>query len=107
MKVSLLFENFSKKILFANHAISSRSQLPILLNFLIQARNGKLTISATDLEIGIMVDIPAKTLTELISVSPMDKITLETSPAGLALTGEKIKTVFQTTPAEEFPKLYE
>lgn len=119
MKVSLLFENFSKKIMFANHAISSKSQLPILLNFLIQAKNGKLSISATDLEIGIVVDIPAKieeegevtvpakTLTELISASPMDKITLETIPAGLALTEKKIKTIFQTTPAEEFPKLYE
>ena len=119
MKVSLLFENFSKKILFANHAISSRSQLPILLNFLIQAKEGKLTISATDLEIGIVVDIPAKieeegeitipakTLTELISATPVDKITLETKPEGLVMTGEKIKTVFQTTPAEDFPRLYE
>src|SRR3989344_1777783 len=119
MKVSLLFENLSRKILFANHAISSRSQLPILLNFLIQAKNGKLSISATDLEIGIVVDIqakieeegeitvPAKTLTELITVTPTDKIVLETKPEGLVLTGEKIKTVFQTTPAEEFPRIYE
>src|SRR3989344_1400921 len=119
MKVSLLFENLSRKILFANHAISSRSQLPILLNFLIQAKNGKLSISATDLEIGIVVDIqakieeegeitvPAKTLTELITVTPTDKIVLETKPEGLVLTGEKIKTVFQTTPAEEFPRIYD
>ena len=119
MRVSLLFENFSKKILFANHAISSRSQLPILLNFLIQAKNGKLSVSATDLEIGIVVDIPAKieeegevtipakTLTELVSATPTDKITLETKPEGLILTGEKARTVFQTTPAEEFPKIYD
>lgn len=119
MKVSLLFENLSKKILFVNHAVSARSQLPILLNFLIEARSGKLSISATDLEIGISADIPAKieedgritvpakTLTELTMATPLNKILLETKPEGLFLTGEKVKTVFQTTPADEFPKLYE
>ena len=86
MKVSLLFENLSKKILFVNHAISARSQLPILLNFLIQAKKGKLTVSATDLEIGIVAEIPAKieeeggvtvpakTLTELIAATPLSKM---------------------------------
>ena len=59
MKVSLLFENLSKKISFVNHAVSTKSQLPILLNFLIEAKKGKLTINATDLEVGIIVDIPA------------------------------------------------
>lgn len=119
MKVSLLFENLSRKILFVNHAISARSQLPVLLNLLIQAKNGKLTISATDLEIGIVVNIPAKieeegeitipakTFIELTTASQMDKITLETKQEGMTLTSEKIKTVFQTTPVEEFPKIYE
>lgn len=119
MRVSLLSENLQKKILFVNHAISTRSQLPILLNFLIEAKDGKLSISATDLEIGIMVDVPAKiekegaitvpakTFTELTGAIPLDKITLETTEEGLELTGDKTKTVFLITPAEEFPKLYE
>lgn len=119
MKISLLFENLSKKILFANHAISTKNHLPILLNFLIQAKKGKVSISATDLEIGIITDIPAKveeegettvaakTLTELITTTPLNKIFLETKPEGLFLTGEKIKTFFQTNPPEEFPKIYE
>lgn len=119
MKVSLLSENLQKKILFANHAISTRSQLPILLNFLITAEKGKLSISATDLEIGIITEIPAKiekegsvtlpakTFTELIATIPLKKITLETAKEGLELTGEKTKAVFQTSPTEEFPKLYE
>ncbi|MDO8583110.1 MAG: DNA polymerase III subunit beta [bacterium] len=119
MKVSLLSENLQKKILFVNHAISTRSQLPILLNFLIEAKDGKLSISATDLEIGIIaeipakieeegvVTIPAKTFSELISATSSGKITLETSEEGLVLKGDKIKTVFQTSPSEDFPKLYE
>lgn len=119
MKVSLLSENLQKKLLFVNHAISSRSQLPVLLNFLIIAKKGKLSLSATDLEVGIITEIPAKiekegaitvpakTFMELTGIIPLDKINLETTEEGLVLTGDKTKTVFQVTPAEEFPKLYE
>jgi DNA polymerase III subunit beta len=119
MNVSLISDNLQKKILFVNHAISSRSQLPALLNFLIEAKDGKLTVSATDLEIGIMVEIPAKiekegsvmvpakTFVEIMGTAPSGKINLETTPEGLVLNGEKERVVFQTTPADEFPKLYE
>lgn len=119
MKTSLLSENLQKKILFVSHAISARSQLPTLLNFLIEASTGKLTISATDLEIGIIAGVPAKTekegftmvsaktLAEFMGATSLGKISLETTQRGLSLTGEKTKTTFQTTPADEFPKLYE
>lgn len=118
MRISLLSENLQRKILFVNHAISTRAQLPILLNFLIEAKKGKLSISATDLEIGITVEIPAKiekegvitvpakTFTDLIGAIPFGKIILEKGKGGLVLTGKKTKTIFQTVPAEEFPKLY-
>jgi DNA polymerase-3 subunit beta len=119
MKVSLISDNLQKKILFVNHAVSTRSQLPILLNFLIEAKEGRLVISATDLEIGIVVEVPAKTETkgsitvpaktfvELVGMIPSGKITLETTQGGLVMTGEKEETTFQTTPADDFPKLYE
>ncbi len=119
MKVSLLSENLQEKLLLVSHAVSSRSQLPILLNFLIKAEKGVLSISGTDLEIGIKTEIPskteeegettvpAKTFSELISTVPVGKITLATKGSGLELTGDKIKTIFQTTKAEEFPRLYE
>lgn len=119
MKVSLLSENLQEKLLLVNHAVSNRSQLPILLNFLIKAEKGALSISGTDLEIGIKIEIsakteeegeitvPAKTFSELISAFSVGKITLATKENGLELTGDKIRTVFQTTKAEDFPKLYE
>ena len=53
MKLSFLSDNLQKKLVFLNHAVSLRGQLPILANFLLEAKNGKLIISATDLEIGI------------------------------------------------------
>ena len=118
MKISLLSENLQKKLIFLNHAISSRTQLPVLSNFLIEANKKGVFISATDLEIGILAEVPAKieeggsvlvpakTLSEFLSALPLGKITLEDKPEGLVLLGDKTSVLFQTS-KEEFPKLYE
>lgn len=119
MTVFLLSENLQKKLTFVNHAVSNRNQLPILSNFLIEAKKGFLSISATDLEIGIKTEIAtrvgeegattvsAKTFLELMGNIPSGKITLQTQAKGLELKGEKIKTVFQTIPPDDFPALYQ
>ncbi|MEK7450849.1 MAG: DNA polymerase III subunit beta [Patescibacteria group bacterium] len=119
MVIQLLSENLQNKLGLVSHATSTRSQLPILSNFLIKAKDGKLYISATDLEIGIEVQIqakieeegsvtvPAKTFLELLNNIPSGKISLTTTKEGLELKGEKIRTLFQTIPSEEFPKIYE
>jgi DNA polymerase-3 subunit beta len=119
MKVTFLSDNLQKKISFLNHAVSSRGQLPILSNFLLEAKEGKLIISATDLEIGISssiavniekegrTTIPAKNFSDLLTNLGSQKITLNLDGDTLNLTGEKINASFQTIPAEDFPKLYE
>lgn len=119
MKVTFLSENLLGKISFLNHAVSSRGQLPIISNFLLEAKSGKLTISSTDLEIGISTSIPvnveeegkttvpAKNFTDLLSNLGSQKITLSLEGETLKLKGEKVRASFQTMPAEDFPKLYE
>lgn len=119
MKITFLSDNLSKKIAFLNHAVSTRGQLPILSNFLLEAKNGKLIISATDLEIGISssipvnieeegrTTIPAKNFSDLFSNLGSQKIKLFLDGQTLKLTGDKIKASFQTIPADDFPKLYE
>lgn len=119
MKVTFLSDNLQKKISFLNHAVSSRGQLPILSNFLLEAKGGRLIVSATDLEIGIsssipvnvekegITTIPAKNFTDLLSNLGSQKITLVLDGETLRLSGEKIKASFQTIPPEDFPKLYE
>jgi len=119
MKISFLSENLQKKISFLNRALSSRGQLPILSNFLLDVGKGKLTISATDLEIGIITEvpvsveeegritIPAKNFSDLLLSIGNQKINLYSDGDSLKLTGEKIKASFQTMPAEDFPNLYE
>lgn len=119
MKVTLLTANLQKRLSFLNHAISSKSQLPILLNILLETSDGKLKISATDLEIGIetfipvtieeegSTTVPAKTFTELINSLREEQVTLQTSENVLEVISKKTKSVFQTTSKEEFPTLYE
>jgi DNA polymerase-3 subunit beta len=119
MKVTLFSEKVSEKIVFLNHAVSQRGQLPILSNFLLSAKGGKLTVCATDLEIGISTSIPvrvekegkttvpAKNFSDLFSNLKSQKITMEDKNQKLMILGEKIKASFQTLPAEEFPTLFE
>ena len=119
MKVFVLTENLQRKLSFVNHAISGRNQLPILSQILIEAKENKLVISPTDLEIGIEVSlqvqieeegsttVPAKLFSELISALPQEKITLKTREGLLEVKSSKTKSTLQTMPKEEFPMLYE
>lgn len=119
MKVQLLADNLQKKLLFINHAITTKSHLPILQNILLETENGKLSIYATDLEIGIKtqveadiveeggITIPAKVFIELINSLSSEKLTLETKENALTVVSKKTKSVFQTIAKDEFPKLYE
>lgn len=119
MKVSFLSDNLYSKLTLLNHAISTRGQLPVLSNFLLETKEGKIKISATDLEIAITttipasietegrITVPAKNFMDLFSNLGSKKITLTLNENTLNLTGEKIKASFQTIPAEEFPNIGE
>ena len=97
MKAIVIADNLKKKVTGVFHAVSQRSQLPILLNFLIVAKGGLLTISATDLEIGIVakvpakieedgeVCVPAKTFSDLVASLTNEKVKLETWGCTLGL----------------------
>src|SRR5579859_6379191 len=119
MKLIVLAGNIQKKLIFVNHAISSKTQLPILGNLLLETHGNSLTVSATDLEIGIQVTIPAqveiqgattvpaKLFSELINSLPEEKITLELIEGSLHVTSKKTNSVLQTQSRDEFPTLYE
>lgn len=119
MKFYVLSENLQKKLSFLNHAVSTKSQLPILLTILFEAKHDRLLLSTTDLEIGLQTEIPAhieeegsicipaKVFTELISSLSSEKIVFETQGSTVIVKTSKTRTVFQITPKEEFPTLYE
>lgn len=119
LKATVLIDNLKTGISFSHHAISSRSPLPILLNFLLEAKDGNLIISATDLEIGIQciipakienegsITVPAKTFLDLVNSVDSPKIELEEKEGALVLSANRLKTQFSILSATEFPKLYE
>src|SRR5437660_8424525 len=82
VKITCKQQELSRGLSTVSHAVSNRSTLPILANILLATENGRLKLSATNLEIGIncWVDaqihedgsttVPAKLLTDLVNSLP-------------------------------------
>ena len=60
MRVTCLQENLHRALGTAGRAVATKSTLPILGNFLLNASQDELVITATNLEMGIRYTIPAK-----------------------------------------------
>jgi DNA polymerase-3 subunit beta len=79
MKVSVLQENLAHGLSIVSRAVSTRSTLPVLGNVLVATDEGRLRLSATNLELGITcwigakiqeegsTTVPARTFAELVS----------------------------------------
>src|SRR3970282_1722299 len=78
MKVTVLQENLARGLGIVSKAVSPRSTLPVLAKVLIATDEGRLRLSATNLELGITcwigakiqeegsTTVPARTFTELV-----------------------------------------
>src|SRR5512135_360912 len=89
MKVSCLQENLSRGLSIVGRAVATRSTLPVLGNILLQTDNGRLKLSATNLEIGITcwigakveedgaTTVPARTFVDLVNALPQDRVDME------------------------------
>ena len=60
MKVTVLQENLARGLGIVLKAVSPRSTLPVLANVLVASDEGRLRLSATNLEMGITCWIPAR-----------------------------------------------
>lgn len=119
MKATFLLDNLLGKLSFLNQAVSVRAQLPILSGFLLEAEKGKLKITATDLEIGISVSIPAsveeegkivvpaKPFSELMTTLQEEKITIERKEKTISVFGKKTKANLLSLDEVEFPNILE
>jgi len=115
MKVSVLQENLTKGLNTISRFITTKTQLPILNNVLIKTNQGRLKLTATNLETGINLwlgakiekegetCLPAKLLTEYISSLPPQKINLEIINNSLKVDCEGYQASFLTSPTAEFP----
>jgi DNA polymerase-3 subunit beta len=119
VKVTSLQENLARGLQIAGRAVSTRGSLPILGNVLLRTENGRLKLTATNLEVGINVWVPAKVDDEGAITVPAKLFTdfvnsLPPGPAELSLN-VRTKTVhlksgpyeanFKGLDAEEFPTI--
>lgn len=117
MKVSCLQENLAKGLNVVSRAVSTRSTLPVLGNVLLATDNGRLKLTATNLEIVVTcwigakveedgaITVPHRTLNDLVSTLPQERVTLDlnvpnqTLHVSCARTEANIKGI----DAQEFP----
>lgn len=86
MKVSCLQENLARGLGIVSRAVAQRSTLPVLANILVATDNGRLRLSATNLELGITcwigakieedgaTTVPARTFVDLVNTLPKDRV---------------------------------
>ncbi len=89
MKVSCLQENLARGLGVVARAVAPRSTLPVLGNVLLATENGRLRLSATNLEMGITcwigtkieedgsTTVPARTFVDLVNTLPNDRVDME------------------------------
>jgi DNA polymerase-3 subunit beta len=118
MKVSCLQENLTKGLSIVGRAVANRSTtLPVLSNIMLSTDNGRLKLSATNLEIGInswigakveqdgAITVPARTFTDLVNTLPPDRIDMELSvrTQTLHLRCGRSEANIKGIDAQEFP----
>jgi DNA polymerase-3 subunit beta len=121
MKLSVLQKNLAQGLNIVSKAVSPRSNRPILSNILISAEDGRLKLSATDLELGVTTwigakiddpgstTIPARTLTDLVATFPDDKVLMELTAQTqtLNLSAGSSNAEIKGIDAQEFPPMPE
>lgn len=86
MKVTVLQENLAHGLNIVSRAVSPRSTLPVLSNILVATDEGRLRLSATNLELGITcwigakieeegsTTVPARTFTDLVATLANERV---------------------------------
>jgi DNA polymerase-3 subunit beta len=119
MKVTVLQENLARGLGVVSKAVSPRSTLPVLANVLIASDEGRLRLSATNLEMGITcwiqarieeegsTTVPARTFSDLVSTLPSDQVLLklDAPTQTLNVRGGSSTNDIKCIDAQEFPPM--
>lgn len=115
MKISCTQENLNQGLMVVSHIASKNNNLPILSNILIKAEDKLLTLLATNLEIGVTIQIrskidkegeysiDAKLFSDYVSFLPKERIDLELEDDNLKIICDKQKTKIKGQSSLEFP----
>lgn len=117
MMFTCLQENLEKGLNTVYKAVPTKSSLPILNNILIKTENGRLKLSATNMEtaittfVGASIDkegsitIPAKLIREFVANLSQNTLSGNLLNEVLHVTSDKTKTKFVGTAVDEYPNL--
>jgi DNA polymerase-3 subunit beta len=119
MKVSCLQENLARGLSIVSRAVAPRSTLPVLGNILVATDEGRLRLSATNLEMGIScwiganieedgaTTVPARTLVDLVNTLPNEQVHMELAVRTQTLNVRcgSFNNDIKCIDAQEFPPL--
>jgi DNA polymerase III subunit beta len=119
MKASVSQQQLAHGLSTVARAVSPRSTLPVLANILVATDEGRLRLSATNLELGIScwigaqiaeegsITVPARTFTDLISALPNDtvQLSLNSRTQTLNVRCNGSTTDIKGIDAQEFPPM--
>jgi len=119
MKVTVLQENLAHGLSIVSRAVSPRSTLPVLANVLIATDEGRLRLSATNLEMGITcwigakveeegsTTVPSRTFSDLVGTMPNPQVSLslDTRTQTLNVRSGASTNDIKCIDAQEFPPL--
>lgn len=116
MKFYCTQENLNKAMMAVEKIITKNSALPVLANVLLETDNGRLKISATNLEIGTSfwigakieeegsITVPARVLASYVSKIPNKKINFESKEGNiLKINSDDVEANIKGMDAKEFP----
>ncbi|WP_456384594.1 DNA polymerase III subunit beta [Persephonella sp.] len=108
-------QNLLKK---AISATEKKSALPILSNFLLEAKEDRLIVQGTDLEVHVSVSVfakvekegtacvNAKKLTDISRLLPSSEVYIKLEDSTLKIKSGKTKYNLPVVPSEDFPMMY-
>jgi DNA polymerase-3 subunit beta len=119
MKASVSQEKLAHGLNLVSRAVAARSTLPVLGNVLIASDDGRIRLSATNLELGITcwiparieqqgsTTVPARTFSDLVSTLPAEQVllNLDTRTQTLNVRGGTSTNDIKCIDANEFPPL--
>lgn len=119
MKATVSQQNLAHGLSIVSRAVSPRSTLAVLGNILVATDEGRLRLSATNLELGITcwigarieeegsTTVPARTFTDLVSTLPNDQVSLNLNSRTQTLNVRcgASNTDIKGIDAQEFPPL--
>lgn len=119
MKATVQQQQLAHGVNIVSRAVTSRSTLAVLSNILIKTDNGRLRLSATNLELGISawigakiqneggLTVPARTFVDLVSNLPYEEVTLTVDDRTQSLNVKcgTLNTDIKGISADEFPPM--